>query len=353
MSPSGSSDVLSPSRLLARLRLDPYVVALLCAAGVAALLPVRGAPAEVLGVAVKVAIGLLFFLYGTRLSPSAAWDGVRQWRLHGLVLLITYAVFPMLGLALGVLVPSVLAPELHLGVLFLCVLPSTVQSAITFTSVARGNVAAAICQASFSNVLGVFLTPLLAGLLVLSSGGGITPGALRDVVVLLLAPFAAGLLLRPVVGPRLRKHAGVLGLLDRGVILVVVYLAFSRGTAAGIWDRLSPRDIGVLLAVCAVLLTAVLLGTGLLGRWCGFARQDRVVLVLCGSNKSLASGLPMATVLFAGSANAGLIVLPLMLYHQMQLITCAWMARRFARSAEPAAEAVAPVAAAQLERGGR
>ncbi|MEV6226302.1 bile acid:sodium symporter family protein [Saccharopolyspora shandongensis] len=323
------------TRILARVRPDPYVVALLLVAAVAALAPVRGEPALVLDQAVKAAIGFLFFLYGARLSTTAAWDGLRKWKLHGTALATTFVLFPLLGLACSVLVPAVLPQSLYAGVLFLCLLPSTVQSAITFTSLAGGNVPAAICGSSFSNLLGVLVTPLLVGLLMTGGNGGFTGQGARDIVLLLLVPFCVGQVLRPVVGECIRRHAKVLGLLDRGVILAVVYVAFSGGTVSGVWQQLSPAGIGVLVVVDGALLAAALVGTALLARWCGFSRADRVVLVFCGSNKSLASGLPMASVLFGG-AEAGLVVLPLMIYHQMQLIGCAWLARRFARqAAEP------------------
>lgn len=321
--------------ILARARPDPYVVALLLVAVTAVLVPVRGEPALVLDQAVKVAIGFLFFLYGARLSTAAALEGLRNWKLHGATLTTTFVLFPLLGMACSVLVPAALPQSLYLGVLFLCLLPSTVQSAITFTSLAGGNVAAAICGSSFSNLLGVLFTPLLVGLLMTSSTGGFTVQAVRDIVLLLLVPFCIGQLLRPLVGEWIRRRAKVLGFLDRGVILAVVYLAFSEGTVSGVWQRLSPEGFGVLIVVDGALLAAALVGTVLLARWFGFSRGDRIVLVFCGSNKSLASGLPMASVLF-GSAELGLMVLPLMVYHQMQLIGCAWLARRFAKqAAEP------------------
>lgn len=319
---------------LPRLRPDPYVVALLATAALAASLPARGGYAVGLDRAVAVAIGLLFFLYGARLPRGATSAGVRHWRLHGAVLLSTFALFPALGLACSVLVPAVLPEPLHLGLLFLCALPSTVQSSITFTSIAGGNVAAAICAASFSNLLGVLLTPLLAGMLVAGATGGFPLHALPEIVLLLLVPYLLGQLLRSRIGGWVQRNSAVLGRLDRGVILCVVYAAFSEGTAHGIWHQLTPVRLGVLLVVCAVLLAVVLALTGLAGRLLGFDRPDRIVLVFCGSKKSLASGLPMAALLFAGPGS-GLMVLPLMLYHQLQLITCAWLARRLA-AAHPA-----------------
>ncbi|MCX2733867.1 bile acid:sodium symporter [Saccharopolyspora sp. NFXS83] len=323
-----------------RPRTDPYIIAIVLTAVLAAFFPIRGEPAVVLDAAVTVAVGFLFFLYGARLPHGAAWEGIRHWRLHGAILLSTYALFPVLGLATAVLVPAVLSEPLHLGLLFLCVLPSTVQSSITFTSLAGGNVAAAICAATFSNVLGVLLTPVLAGLLLAGGTGAVPLDALPEIVLLLLVPFLLGQFARRWIGERVREQR-VLGKLDRGVILAVVFSAFSEGTAHGIWKQLTPSRLLLLAAVCLVLLVVVLAVTSLAARWCGFTAPDRIALVFAGSKKSLASGLPMASVLLP-AASVGLLVLPLMLYHQLQLIACAWLARRFAeRPAEDPASAPA------------
>ncbi|MCZ0970966.1 bile acid:sodium symporter [Streptomyces albulus] len=281
----------------------------------------------------RLAVGLLFFLYGARLSPRAALDGVRHWRLHLPVLGLTFVLFPAAGLAIGLLPSGVLSPELAAGVLFLTVLPSTVQSAIAFTSMARGNVAAAICSASFSTVLGVLLTPLLAVALLRQTGAGVgdvplTPSSLLDIAVQLLLPFLAGQALRRWIADWLGRHRILTTLCDRGSILLVVYSAFSHGMTAGIWHRIPPARLLVLAAVCALLLALALSAAHGTARLVGLSRADRVTAVFCGSNKSLASGLPMATVLFPAD-RIGVVVLPLMLYHTLQLVLCAYLARRW------------------------
>jgi sodium/bile acid cotransporter 7 len=216
-----------------------------------------------------------------------------------------------------------------------------VQSSIAFTSVAKGDVAAAICSASFSNLIGIVLTPLLvAGLIHGSGSAGISGGSVLDIVLQLLAPFVAGQLLRHWIAGWVGRHKKVLGLVDKGSILLVVYTAFSEGVVAGIWHQLSVARLFLLIGVCIVLLALVLSITALSSARLGFSREERITIVFCGSKKSLASGLPMATVLFAGG-NVGLIVLPLMLFHQIQLITCAALARRWARSAPRPQAAVA------------
>lgn len=312
-----------------RARLDPFLLLLLGAVGLAALVPVRGVWAEGFGVATRIAIGLLFFLYGARLSTREALDGLRHWRLHSTVLGVTFLLFPLLGLAVQLLPDAWLPRELKLGVLFLTCLPSTVQSSIAFTSIARGNVPSAVCAASLSNVLGVLLTPLLVGLL-LSAHGGVSGSAVLAVATQLLAPFVAGQLARPWIGGWVARHRRVLQVVDRGSILLVVYVAFAEGVVAGIWRQLSLPALGGLVAVDAVLLAVILAVTAWLPRLLGFDRPDRATILFCGSHKSLATGLPMAGALFGGPTVA-MIVLPIMLYHQMQLMVCAWLAARLAR----------------------
>ena len=314
-----------------RLPVDPYIASLLGTVGLACLLPARGIAATGVSHATTAAVALLFFLYGARLSTREAVDGLRQWRLHGTVFLATFVLFPLLGVAARLLVPEVLSPQLYQGVLFLCLLPSTVQSSIAFTSIARGNTAAAVCSATFSSLFGIVLTPLLAALL-LSTRGGVSGGAVLGIVGQLLLPFVAGQLTRRWTATRMARHRRALGLVDRGSVLLVVYGAFSEGVVGGIWGQLSPLGLLKLLLVDAVLLALVLGTTLLSSRRLGFERADRIVVVFCGSKKSLASGVPMASVLFGPAA--GLMVLPLMLFHQIQLMVCAVLARRWGAEAD-------------------
>ncbi|MEW2415965.1 bile acid:sodium symporter family protein [Streptomyces sp. NPDC046866] len=323
-------------RLPSSLPVDPYVLALLGTVGLAAVLPARGQAGAVAEGLATGAVALLFFLYGARLSTREALDGLRHWRLHLTVLACTFVLFPVLGTAARVLVPAVLTPPLYSGLLFLCLVPSTIQSSIAFTSIARGNVPAAVCAGSFSSLAGILLTPLLAAALLGGSAGGFSADSLVKIVVQLLLPFLLGQVLRPKVGGFLVRHRPALGYVDRGSILLVVYTAFSAGMAAGIWHRVSAPRLGSLLAVEAVLLAVMLLVTWHGAKRLGFGRADRIAIQFAGSKKSLAAGLPMASVLFG--AQASLAVLPLMLFHQMQLMVCAVLARRRARDPEDAGE---------------
>ncbi|WP_196218062.1 bile acid:sodium symporter family protein [Streptomyces blattellae] len=305
--------------------IDPYILLLLGTVGLAALLPARGTGADIASGASTAAIAFLFFLYGARLSTREALDGLKHWRLHVTVLACTFVIFPVLGLASRGLVPVLLSEPLFQGLLFLTLVPSTIQSSIAFTSIARGNVPAAICAGSFSSLVGIVLTPLLAASL-LGSTGGFSADSLIEIVLQLLVPFVAGQLLRRWIGNFVARHKKVLGLVDRGSILLVVYTAFSEGMVQGIWHQVSPARLAGLLAVEAVLLAVMLTLTWYGAKALRFDREDRIAIQFAGSKKSLASGLPMASVLFG--AHASLAVLPLMLFHQMQLMVCAVIAKR-------------------------
>lgn len=320
---------------LGRLLPDPFTLALLLVLVVGAVLPVSGGFAVGLGTVADIAIGLVFFLHGARLQRQVVIAGMRHWRLHSFILATTFLVFPFAGLLLTGLLPSFLAPALVTGLVFMCLLPSTVQSSIAFTSVAGGNVVAAVCAATASNLLGMFLTPLMVGLVLHTSGSGLSLNTLGPILFQLLLPFVAGQMLQRWVGDFVRKQKKLLSFVDRGAILLVVYLAFSGAVVAGLWGQLSIGSLAFLILACFVLLAAILAFTAFGARLLGFSRDDEIAIVFCGSQKSLVSGIPIANALFAGP-DLGFIVLPLMLFHQIQLISSALIARRYAAERLPA-----------------
>lgn len=315
---------------------DGFILAILGAVIVAALLPAKGDAAEVLDWVVVVAIAALFFLYGTRLHPREALDGLKHWRLHLTILAFTFVMFPLVGLAIGPLVEPIVGDDLYAGLLFLCLVPSTVQSSIAFTSIARGNVPGAIVSASASNMLGVVLTPLLVVLL-MTTEGGVTIDATSVLKILgqILLPFIVGQIARPWVGPFFTRHAKITKLADRGTIVLVVYVAFSEGVRDGIWSIVDAGQLVAVAVISLILVLVMLVVTRWVPQRLGFRREDVIAIQFCGTKKSLATGLPMATVLFAGST-VGLIVLPLMIFHQIQLILCSWLATRYGREADAA-----------------
>ncbi|MFF0413996.1 bile acid:sodium symporter family protein [Kitasatospora sp. NPDC004745] len=325
-------------RLLPR-RLDPYTAALAGAVGLAALFPATGGRARAAETACDLAVALLFFLYGARLSTRETLAGLRRLRLHGLVLTATFVLFPLLGLATALLTPVPLTGQLQTGVLFLCLVPSTVQSSVALTGAAGGDVPAAICAGTYSSLAGLLVTPLLAAWL-LDAHGALSADGLVRIGLQLLAPFLLGQVLRPCLGAFLARHRRVLTPVDRGSILLVVYTAFSAATARGSWGLAGPGALLGLLAVLLALLAAALAATALGARLLRLDRAATIAAVLCGSQKSLANGLPMATVLFG--PEAGVLALPLMAYHQLQLVTGTVLAGRWARA--PAAPATGPAA---------
>ncbi len=313
---------------------DDFTLMLVITVALATVLPAQGGVARFFDGGTTFAIGLLFFLHGAKLSRDAIRAGITHWRLHLLVFACTFALFPLLGLALRPVLQPLVTPELYTGVLFLCVLPATVQSAIAFTSMARGNVPAAVCSASASTLLGVFVSPVLVGLVVLPHATAANSfDSIGRILLQLMLPFVAGHLSRPWIGGWIARRKRVLGVVDRGSILLVVYTAFSAAVIEGLWKQVPLQALAGLLGVCAVLLGCALALTGWLARRLGFDKADEITIVFCGSKKSLASGIPMAKVLFASHA-VGAIVLPLMLFHQMQLMVCAVLAQRYARRAD-------------------
>jgi len=313
---------------IARSPIDPYLLMLIGTVALAFAVPARGHGQVAVDLGVNAAVAALFFLYGARLSPATVWEGVTHWRLQLLVFASTFMLFPIIGLGVGALVRPYLPADVTLGLMFVCVLPSTVQSSIAFTSIARGNVPAALCSASLSNMVGVVVTPLLVSLM-FSTHGGLSSSALSDVALQILLPFALGQAARRWLSAWLLRHGVITAIVDRGSILLIVYAAFSAGMVAGVWKELSMANLAAVLALDLVILGAVLVATTVASRWLGFSKADEIAIVFCGSKKSLASGIPMANILFASHA-VGLIVLPLMIFHQAQLFVCATLARRYA-----------------------
>ncbi|RJS95125.1 bile acid:sodium symporter family protein [Salinisphaera sp. Q1T1-3] len=315
--------------------IDPFTVVLLAIIVLAAIVPAEGQVATGLGWAGTLGVGGLFFAHGAALSRESIVAGITHWRLHLLILAMTFGVCPLIVVPISWLAPAVIPPALATGFLYLGALPSAVTSSIAFTAVARGNVAAAVCAAAASNVFGLMATPFVFMLLAHSTdGGGVDVGhALIQISVQLLMPFAAGQLSRPVIGAFLDRHARAAGHYDKAVILLIVYTAFSQFVASGYWRQMSPAGIAIAFMLCIGVL-ALMMGLSVgLARLCGFDRADETALLFCGSKKSLASGLPMANVLFAGQAGLGLIILPIMIYNQTQIIVSAVIARLYAGSA--------------------
>lgn len=316
-----------------RFKPDVYLLLILGMVALASVLPARGSAEPVVDWVTRIAIGLTFFLNGARLPREAIVSAVLHWRLHLVILAITFVAFPIVGVATaqlpGWIVPAALAP----GVIFLACLPSTVQSAISFTTIARGNTASAVASASASNLLAIVATPLLVAALLHTEGGGFSLDSAQRIALQLLVPFTAGHLARPLIGAWVARHARPLGWVDRGAILLVVYGAFSDAVVGGLWSQVSALDLARLAVICLALLGFGFALPAWAGRAMKFEKGDRIALLFAGSNKGLVFGVPIAGVLFPPET-VGFMLLPVMVYHQLQLMICAVIAQRYAREAE-------------------
>ncbi len=315
-------------------RFDPFMAAMLLAVAAASVWPAAGLGQARLDVASTIAVSLLFFFHGAVLSPREIRQGAGQWRLHLFIFAVTFAVFPLLTLPIGLVSDRWLPRDLAIGFLYLGALPSAVSSSIAFTSVARGNIPGAVCSAAASNVFGLLLTPLLVSLLLQANAAETfdLASAAREVVLELLAPFAAGQICRRFALSAIARHKRCLEQYDQAVIVLVIYAAFSRSVVEGLWSKLPPTLLIVTLCLCIILLAVVLVLTAAGAKLLGFTREDEIAAVFCGSKKSLASGLPLAQVLFAGAPGFGLIILPIMIYNQVQILVGAALARRYANN---------------------
>jgi sodium/bile acid cotransporter 7 len=282
----------------------------------------------------KLGVSLIFFLHGLTLSFAALLAGTRKWRVHVLVQGSTFILFPVLGLVVLAATAGRVDDELRTGLFFLCALPSTVSSSVALTAAARGNVAAAVFNATLSSLLGVVLTPLWLSLALGAAGQALPLGSVvLDLLRWLVLPLLVGQAARPWLGGWATRHKARINLVDRLTILLLVYTSFCDSVVAGVW-----QSGGVTLAVSAVtcgLLLLLALGlTWLLGRALGLERADRIAALFCGSKKTLASGVPMARLIFGAHPHLAIVLLPIMIYHPLQLVVGGWLASRLAGTAD-------------------
>jgi len=266
--------------------------------------------------------------------------GITHWRLHLTIAITTFILFPTIGWLFGHLYTELLPPEIWVGVIFLCTLPSTVQAPIALTSIANGNVAGAVCWVAFSNVAGIVLTPLLLGAFVHLQTGRIASENIGQVLSELMVPFLCGHLLRPWIGQWVERNRQLLAFTDRGSILVVVYAAFSSAVVHGMWNELSPVVMTVAVLVVGLLLVTGLLAASFTSYLMGCDRPDRTVVTFCGTQKSLIAAVPIANVLFHAST-VGLVLIPIMIYLPMQFVVGAWLAKHQAKLSRTGEEAMA------------
>ncbi len=313
-------------------RADRFTTGILISVVLGLLLPCSGGAATGFDWLTNAAIVLLFYLYGVKLSRESVIAGLLHWRLQAIVFFFTFIFFPLLIPLLKPLLVPLVGPALYMGLIYVACLPSTVQSSIAFTSVAGGNVPAAVCSASASSLLGVFLTPLLVGFFFSSANAGGAEVGLDTVLTIctqILFPFILGQLSQRWLQGWMQQHKKLIGWNDQTTIWLVVYTSFSKATVGGYWAQLEWLHLGGLIIACTLVLAVVQLGTYASSRLLGFNRQDRITIVFCGSKKSLAVGAPMMMAIFGTLDNN--LLLPLMVFHQVQLMACAQLARHWQR----------------------
>lgn len=319
--------------LLARFGIDWFLLGLVLAVLLAYLRPGIGSDASPVpwDALLSLGVALVFFLYGLRLSPESLRTGMRNWRLHLVVQASTFLLFPLLGLSLRPLFgPDAASLTLWASIFYLCTVPSTVSTSVVMVSVAGGNIPAAIFNASISSLIGLMMTPLWVSLVLHTggAGGGQLGAMLLKLVLQVLGPVGLGLLLHRRFGAWAEARKAQLRKFDQVIILLLVYTSFCESFARQVFRDFSWADLLALAAGMAGLFVAVLGLITLLGRLLGFTAEDQITAVFCGSKKSLVHGSVLANIIFAGTAASGALLLPLMLYHALQIILASVIAQR-------------------------
>lgn len=314
-------------------RIDPFIVGILAAFVIGLIWRAPDGVRDGIGTAGDILVAALFLLYGLRLRTTEVLAGLTSWKVQGLIFASTYVIFPIVGLAAYPLLEPLIGEGFATGFLYLAFLPSTIQSSVTFTSISRGDTAAAVCAATFSNVVGMFLTPLYV--LIFMNIEGASAGSITNVLTQLLLPFIIGQLLQPKIGSWIRRFPKHLRVYDQGTVVVIVLAAVLDSTAANTWDGVTAWQIIALLIISCVLLAFILSFTWYAAGWLKVDRGGRIAVLMCGSKKSLATGLPMAQAIFP-AAVIGPIAVPVIIFHQIQLLVCAVIASRMGRDVEDA-----------------
>lgn len=319
------------------IKADAFLTGMVVAIVLAALFPTPGAEGGWLHpeLLTKAGVALVFFLNGAGLSFAALKDGIFRWRLHLIIQAATFVLFPLIGLAFLAVAGPWISPDLKIGFFYLCAIPSTVSSSVAMTAAAKGNVPVAVFNATLSSLLGIIVTPLWMSLILKTSGQHMDViHVLIDLIIWLVLPLVAGQLMRPLIGAWLSRHKKLTQTADRGTILLLVYTSFCDSFAKHIWSGNSPATLALVVAATLGLFFLVL---NLLWQLCdrtGIPAPFRSAIVFCGTKKSLATGIPMAHLIFAGNPGLGLILLPIMIYHPLQLLICTPLASRWAKQSE-------------------
>lgn len=308
--------------------LDPFILALIVVLLLGVFIPVPTQTITILQDIGRWAVILLFFIYGSRLTTKEVWYGLKNLKLQGAIAAATFVIFPLFGALAHPAMVKFMGPVFAAGVLYFTLLPSTVQSSVSYTNIAGGNVPGAVCAATISNISGMVISPLLV-ILIMGQSAGVHISAIKDVVIKLLLPFILGQLVQPFIGDWVRRQKWLTKIVDRGTILVIAAASVFGASARGLWNDIAVSSVFVLAIGCLILLGFMLATTWWGGKLIGLDRADRIALMMCGSKKSMATGLPMATIIFPPMMVAHVTV-PVIIFHLLQLIVAAFISRRMA-----------------------
>ncbi|WP_066831155.1 bile acid:sodium symporter family protein [Rufibacter ruber] len=341
-SASATKKKISLPGLLQRVGLDTFLLFLLAMIVLAYLWPELGEENGPLPLeeVTTYGVALIFVFYGLRLSPAKLKAGLSDWRLHVVVQLSTFLLFPLLVWGSHAVAPNSATPTLWLGAFYVAALPSTVSSSVVMVSIAGGNIPAAIFNASISSLIGVFMTPVWMSFFTSTSSAAdmdLTSVILKLMLQVVL-PVTLGILLNRKFGAFAEAQKSRLRLFDQTIILLIVYSSFCDSFARNMFAGFSALDIFLLGGAMVALFLLVTGLTSLISNLLGFSRENRITAMFCGSKKSLVHGTVMSKVLFPDANTVGIILLPLMLYHALQLIIASMLAQRMARkgaSAQP------------------
>ncbi len=320
---------------MARIQIDWFLVSLFGAITLSFVYPNIGAkdgPLH-LDAFAKWGIFVIFFLHGAKLSIAQIKTGLYSYKLHITSQAIVFIIFPLLGIILYYICEGFLSQSQRLGIVFLSAISSTISSSIVLTNMAGGNTAGTIFSATISGIIGIFITPLIIAIFYAHSNQIDALSAIIEIMKLILLPLFIGQVFRPLIKSILEKRKQIIANLDRGIIIIIVFSAFCDSNSAGIFSQTTVTSLIIISLLVVILLIASLFVGELLSNLFGLSSEDKISVIFVGATKSLANGVPIATVLFAQNPNIGIIILPLMLYHPLQLMVCAWLARRYNNSA--------------------
>ena len=312
---------------------DPMIAVLVIATGLALLLPATGEARAIATLVSNCGIFLLFLVNGMRTRRAEIARGLANWRYFGPLMLFVFGAMTLGGLGFASLAERVLPPMVALGFVYLGCLPSTVQSATSYTSLAEGNVGLAVVGAALINIAGVFISAPLFALLGGGGAGDIGSESIIRIGLILVLPFVIGQVVQDRVIDRIAAHRSRIAWLDRAVIGIAVYVAFSGAVEQGLGELFTLSDWAVLIVLVLAMMALALAGAWGSASLLGLPRADRIAFVFAGSQKSVAIGAPLAAILFP-PASAGFVIAPLLLYHLAQLVLAAPLALRLAKTAE-------------------